>query len=81
MGRDKDKVVFLPTIDISDPGIADANGILQHGLKHRLKIAGRTAYNVEHFRRSRLLLPSFVKFAGKPSDLCISDRGGRGRIF
>ena len=52
MGRDKHKGVFLATVDISDPGIADAlNGILQHGLERRLKIAGRTAYNVEQFRR------------------------------
>ena len=76
MGRDKGKGVSFPTVDISDPGIADADGILQHGLKHRLKIAGRTAYSVEHFRGSRLLLPSFVQFTGKPSDLRISDRGG-----
>src|SRR5277367_282649 len=81
MGRDKDKVVFLPTVDISDPGIADANGILQHGLKHRLKIAGKTVYNVEHFRGSRLLLPSLVQFAGEPSDLCILDMVGRGHIL
>ena len=43
-------------IDIAELGIADANGILQHGRKHWLKIAGRAADNLEHLRRSRLLL-------------------------
>ena len=29
-----------PTIDIPKRGVADAHGVLQHGRKHRLKIAG-----------------------------------------
>ena len=31
----------VPAKDISKLGVANANGILQHGCKHRLKIAGR----------------------------------------
>ena len=48
--------VAVPAMDISELGVADADGILQHSCKHRLKIAGRAADNLEHFRSGCLLL-------------------------
>ena len=81
MRRNEVQGVAIPAVDISKRGVADADGILQHGCKHRFKIAGRAADDLKHLRRRRLLLSSLVQFAGEPSDLCILDRGGRGRSF
>ena len=39
------KGVAVPAIDVAKLGVADAYGLLQHGRKHRLKIAGRAADN------------------------------------
>jgi hypothetical protein len=36
--------------------LADANGVLQHSLKHRLQLTGRTADHLENLRRRGLLL-------------------------
>src|SRR5271169_1501465 len=63
------KASAIAAVDTAELGIADADTILQHGRKHWLKIAGRAADNLQHFGRRRLLLPSFVQFAGKPNDL------------
>ena len=46
----------IPEMDISKLGIADANRIRQHCVKHRLEIAGRAADDPEHLRRRGLLL-------------------------
>ena len=48
MRRDQVQGVAIPTVDISELRIAKTNGVLQHGLKYRLRIAGRTADNPEH---------------------------------
>ena len=40
MRRHEVQGVAIPAIDISKIGVADTDGILQHGCKHRLKIAG-----------------------------------------
>ena len=56
MCRNEVQGIAVPAIDISEVGVADANGFLQHGRKHRLKIAGRAADDLEHLRRGRLLL-------------------------
>ena len=40
MRRKKVQGLAVPAVDISKRGVADADGILQHGRKHRLKIAG-----------------------------------------
>jgi hypothetical protein len=52
-----------PTGNIAKSGIADANGLLQHGCKHWLKVARRAADNLQHLRRRCLLLQRFGKFA------------------
>ena len=42
MRRHEVQGVAIPAIDISKLGVADADGILQHGFKDRLKIAGES---------------------------------------
>jgi hypothetical protein len=39
----------VPTIDVAELGVADADGFLQHRLEHRLQMARRAADNLEHF--------------------------------
>ena len=56
MGRDEVRQLTIPPIDVSKGGVAKPNGLLQHGGKYRLKIAWGTADNLEHLRRSCLLL-------------------------
>ena len=48
--------VAVPAINISKPGFADGYRFLQHGRKHRLKIAGRAADDLRHFRGRGLLI-------------------------
>ena len=57
------QAIAVPAVDASKLGVADADCILQHGLKHRRKIAGRAADNLEHLRRRRLLLQRLGKLA------------------
>ena len=61
MRRNEMQGVTIPAVDISKLGVTDADSILQHGCKHRLKIAGRAADDLEHLRRRRLLLQRFGK--------------------
>ena len=63
MRRHEVQGVAIPAMDISKLGVANADGILQHSRKHRLKIAGRAADNLEHLRRGGLLLQRFGKLA------------------
>ena len=63
MRRHEVQSVAVPAIDISKFGVADAYGVLQHGFKHRLKIAGRAADDLEHLRGRRLLLQRLGEFA------------------
>ena len=42
MRRNELQRVAIPAVNISKFGIADARRILQHGCKHRLKIAGKS---------------------------------------
>ena len=37
MRRNEVQGVAIPAIDISKLGVADADGVLQHGCKHRLE--------------------------------------------
>jgi hypothetical protein len=48
MRRYKAKSPFLIKIQGAEFGIADADGLLKHGRKDRLKIAGGTADNLKH---------------------------------
>ena len=49
---------------IAEFGVANADGVLQHCCKHRLKIAGRPADDLKHLRRGRLLLQRFSEVGG-----------------
>jgi hypothetical protein len=49
--------------------LADANGVLQHGLKHRLKLAWRPADHLENLRRRGLLLQGLGKIIGALAQL------------
>jgi hypothetical protein len=45
-------------------GIAQADRILQHGLKHRLQCARRTADHLQHLGGRRLPLQCFTQIVG-----------------
>jgi hypothetical protein len=64
MRRDKVPGVAIPTVDISESGVADPYGILQHGFKYGLNLTGSAADNVEHLRRGCLLLQRLCKLGG-----------------
>ena len=55
--------IAVPAKDIAEVGVADADGFLQHGGKHRLKIAGRANDDLKHFRGGRLLLKGLAQLA------------------
>ena len=50
------EALAVPAVDIPKLSVTDADGFLQHGGKHWLKIAGRAADDLEHLRCSGLLL-------------------------
>src|SRR5580704_652647 len=66
--------VAIIAIDTTKFGIADSYGLLQHRRKHRLKIAGKAADNLQHFRGGGLLIQRFCKL---PSALllCLEQSG------
>ena len=49
------------TETVAELGLADARGILQHRLKHRLQLAGRAGDDLEHFASRGLLLQRLVR--------------------
>ena len=53
------KLVSLSKIEGAEFGFTDANRLLEHCSENRLKVAGRTADNLKHLRRGRLLLQCF----------------------
>jgi hypothetical protein len=55
--------ITVPAMDVSEIGVAGADGILQHGLEYRLKIARRAADNLKHVGRSCLLLKRLRKLS------------------
>jgi hypothetical protein len=63
MCRNKVQSVVLPPIDIAERGVANSDRVLQHGCKYRLQIAGGAADNLQHLRRSSLLLKRLSEFA------------------
>src|SRR5579863_9557337 len=67
----------VPAIDIPERGVANADRILQHGCKYRLRIAGKAADDLKNLLSCRLSLQRFVQFTSKLSDLCLFARSGR----
>ena len=70
------KRVTVPAKDIAELGVADANGFLQHCRKHRLHIARRAADDLQHLRRSGLLLKRLAQLGEQPRVLDGDDRLG-----
>jgi hypothetical protein len=56
MRRDKVPGVAIPTVDISESGVADPYGILQHGVEYRLYVAWKASDDLEDFGGSGELL-------------------------
>ncbi len=58
------------------PCLAEARCVLQHGLEHRLKLAGRARDDAQDLRRRRLLLQRLGELAGAQLDLFFQARIG-----
>src|SRR6476661_7831742 len=69
MRRDKVPGVAIPTVGISESGVADPYGILQYPGKHGLKITGRVRYDLKHLRGRGLLLQRFGEVGGSLAQL------------
>jgi hypothetical protein len=54
-GPEAEYVAFTEP-QVSELGFADARGIRQYGLEHRLQIAGQAGDDTKNLRRRRLLL-------------------------
>ena len=74
MRLDKPQAIIFPAIDIARLGLAYPRSVLQHGLKHRLQIAGRRTDNLQHVRRGRLLFERLPQFVERPRVLDSNDR-------
>src|SRR5262249_8069706 len=65
----------------TERSLAKPGRLLQHGLEHRIEVAGRTRYDAQHLRRGRLLLQRFGKFARslllRLEEPCVFDRNDR----
>src|ERR1700731_1557236 len=55
-------------------GLADASRVLEHGLEHRLQLAGRRTDDAQYVRRGRLLLQRLPQFVEQPRVLDGDDR-------
>src|SRR5262245_52832750 len=56
MQRNGTKRVPLGAKQYAELGLAEPRRVCQHGLEHRLQLAGRTADDAEHLRSRGLLL-------------------------
>ena len=54
---------YAPVVQVqyAELGTAEPGCIRQHGLKHRLQLAGRTGNDAQHLRGRRLLLQRFAQ--------------------
>jgi hypothetical protein len=55
------KTVSIVQVHEAELRAANAGGVFEHALEHRLQIAGRPADHAQYFRRRRLLLQGFGK--------------------
>jgi hypothetical protein len=60
MCRQQVQSFAIPTVDTPKRCVANAHCVLKHGRKHRLKVAGKVADDLQDFRRSSLLLQRLV---------------------
>jgi hypothetical protein len=63
------KQSVLVDLQVAEIGLADAGCVLQHGLEHRLELAGRSADDLEHLGGRGLLLQRLGELAGARLDL------------
>ena len=61
-------------IERAELGVADAHRIRQHGVEHRLKLAGRTGDDLQHLGGRGLLLQRFAQLVEQPRILDGDDR-------
>ena len=57
------KVVSLPQPQVAELRLAEAHGVRQHGLEHRLEFAGRARDDLQHLGGRRLLLQRLGQLA------------------
>ena len=69
VNRRQSKCIRFIKEQIAELGLADARGILKHGLEHRLQFAGRRTYDLQHFGRRRLLLQQLGEIVGALAQL------------
>ena len=67
--RDETESVAFAQPQVAEPGTADAHRILQHGLEHGLKLAGRRADDLQHLGGRRLLLQRLAEIVGALAQL------------
>src|SRR5262245_52205000 len=63
-------------IEVAELGLANAHCIGQHGLEHRLKLARRTADDLQHLRGCRLLLQRLDEFLFQVGVGCVKTING-----
>ena len=69
MHRDGAESICFADIQSSELGLAESSGILQHGLKDRLQLPGRTADDTQHLRGRGLLLQRLAEIVGALAQL------------
>jgi hypothetical protein len=59
----------IPAVDTAYVGVANPNGIRQHGFKRRLEVVGRVWDNAKHLRGGGLLLQRLGEVVGALAQL------------
>src|SRR5262245_60762775 len=67
--RNSAKRICAIEVQRAEPGLANAGRLLQHGLKHGLKLTGRTTDNLENLRGRGLLLQRLGKVPTRLGEL------------
>ena len=77
MKRDSAKAIALWNLHNAEFGFADARGIRQNGLEHRIKFASKRTDDLQHLRRCRLPFQCLFQFASKSSVFRLLASAGR----
>ena len=67
--RNSAKRICAIEVQRAEPGLADAGRLLQHGLKHGLKLAWRAADDLQDLGGRGLLLQRFTQIVGALTQL------------
>src|SRR5216684_6807316 len=60
------EAIALAEVKRTELGLADASGVLQHGLEHGLQLSRRAADDLQHISGGGLLLEGFAQFPEQP---------------